>query len=109
MPEKKTLNFNERVWAAMRLIPRGRVTTYGAIARYLKNPQAMRAVGQACNRNPDAPRTPCHRVISSNGKLGGYAFGLEKKKELLRTEGVRWGANEVIDLEKFGFEFKKAK
>jgi len=64
--------FNKKVWAALQLIPRGKVAIYKEIAKYLEKPKAARAVGNACGKNPDAPRAPCHRVVRSDGRLGGY-------------------------------------
>ncbi len=69
-------------------IPEGKVTTYGDIARALGHPGASRAIGRILNRNPNPVTTPCHRVIKSDGKLGGYVFGTIKKKELLKKEGL---------------------
>lgn len=69
-------------------IPEGKVTTYGDIARALGHPGASRAIGRILNRNPYPITTPCHRVIKSDGKLGGYAFGKIRKKELLKKEGL---------------------
>ena len=68
----RPVEFNKKVWAALKLIPRGRVTTYKELAKYLGKPKAARAVGNACGANPDAPRVPCHRVVRSDGRLGGY-------------------------------------
>jgi methylated-DNA-[protein]-cysteine S-methyltransferase len=84
---KPKMNFNERVWTLTSRIPRGKVTTYAAIARKLGT-QAYRAVGNAMNRNPYAPQVPCHRVVGSNGQLTGYAGGLSKKEKMLVEEGV---------------------
>ena len=84
---KPSMNFNEKVWALTARIPKGKVTTYAAIARKL-NTKAYRAVGNAMNRNPFAPTVPCHRVVGSDGKLTGYAHGLPKKAAMLRAEGV---------------------
>lgn len=81
--------FAIKVWQALKLIPCGRVTTYKAIAEYLGRPKAARAVGNACNRNPNAPEAPCHRVIKSDGRVGGYARGASKKIRLLEKEGIR--------------------
>lgn len=92
-----TVNFNEKVWNMIRKIPMGNVATYGQIARSLKNPEASRAVGNACNKNPDSPNTPCHRVISGNGKLGGFASGSKKKIRLLLSEGIKVNNNKIID------------
>ena len=85
MPE---FNFNNQVWSALKLIPRGRVTTYKEIAKFIGRPGAARAAGNACKRNPDAPRVPCHRVVRSDGRLGGYALGMRKKIKLLEGDGL---------------------
>ena len=69
-------------------IPEGKVTTYGDIARALGHPHASRTVGRILNHNPNPIVTPCHRVIKSDGNIGGYAFGKIIKKELLKKEGV---------------------
>jgi len=81
------MNFNEKVWALTARIPAGQITTYATIARTL-NSTGYRAVGQALNRNPYAPAIPCHRVVGSDGRLTGYAFGMEQKEKMLRNEGV---------------------
>ncbi len=78
--------FQQRVWAALREIPAGTTTTYGALAARLGNPAASRAVGLANSLNPVAIVIPCHRVIGANGKLTGYAGGLDRKRWLLRHE-----------------------
>lgn len=88
------MNFNEKVWAITMRIPKGKVTTYAAIARKLGS-TAYRAVGNAMNRNPYAPQVPCHRVVGSNGALTGYAFGLPKKANLLMSEGVEVTSDRV--------------
>ena len=64
--------FSEKVWELTKRIPKGKVTTYGEIARALGRPGPARAVGQALKRNPHAPAVPCHRVVKSDGGLGGY-------------------------------------
>jgi len=89
--------FDERVWALCRLVPRGRVTTYGAIAEALGRPGAARAVGGAMNRNPYAPEVPCHRVVGSGGRLTGYAGGLGKKRAMLEAEGVGFEGDRVAE------------
>ena len=81
------MSFNQKVWALTARVPKGKVTTYAAIARALGT-QAFRAVGNAMNKNPYAPDVPCHRVVGSDGSLTGFAGGLEKKKQMLETEGV---------------------
>jgi methylated-DNA-[protein]-cysteine S-methyltransferase len=90
------MSFNQQAWAICARVPRGKVTTYAAIARKLGT-QAYRAVGNAMNKNPYAPHVPCHRVVGSDGSLTGFAAGLEKKKRLLKAEGVAFN-NGKVDL-----------
>jgi methylated-DNA-[protein]-cysteine S-methyltransferase len=93
----KGMSFNQQVWAICARVPKGRVTTYAAIARKLGT-QAYRAVGNAMNKNPYAPKVPCHRVVGSDGSLTGFAAGVEKKKRMLKAEGVAFAKGKV-DLE----------
>jgi methylated-DNA-[protein]-cysteine S-methyltransferase len=88
------MNFNQKVWAVCAAVPKGKVTTYAAIAKKLGT-QAYRAVGNALNKNPYAPKIPCHRVVGSDGSLTGFAGGLEKKKRLLQSEGVHFKSGKV--------------
>ena len=81
--------FQQKVWQALRRIPAGETRSYGDVARALRRPRAVRAVGTANGRNPVALIVPCHRVIGSDGSLTGYAGGLERKRWLLRHEGIR--------------------
>lgn len=83
----KENGFTPSVWRELSQIPYGQVRSYGEIAHRLKKPNASRAVGQACGRNPFLIFVPCHRVLAANGKLGGFAFDLKIKQELLRLEG----------------------
>ena len=78
--------FQQRVWQALRAIPYGETRTYGWIAASLGQPTAVRAVGLANSRNPISIVVPCHRVVGSNGKLIGYAGGVERKRFLLDHE-----------------------
>lgn len=80
--------FQRRIWGALRDIPAGSVTSYGALARQIGAPNASRAVGLANGSNPIALILPCHRVIGANGTLTGYAGGLARKEWLLRHEGA---------------------
>lgn len=103
------MNFDERVWKLMERIPRGNVTTYGEIARKL-NTKAYRAVGNACRKNPYAPRVPCHRVVRSDGTIGGFGGKtsgktVEEKTLLLREENVEVRNGRVVDFEKVLFRF----
>ena len=82
----KGTDFQHQVWEALRRIPRGETRSYQAIATELGRPTAVRAVAQACARNPLALVIPCHRVIRQTGELGGYRWGLARKKRLLERE-----------------------
>lgn len=80
--------FQRTVWAALRAIPAGETRSYGQLAAAIGSPRAVRAAGLANGQNPIAVIVPCHRVIGANGTLTGYAGGLERKRWLLRHEGV---------------------
>lgn len=81
--------FQKDVYKILLCIPKGQIRTYKWVASKLGVPGASRAVGNALNKNPYAPHVPCHRIVRSDGSLGGYAGGVGKKKELLRREGVK--------------------
>jgi methylated-DNA-[protein]-cysteine S-methyltransferase len=81
--------FQQRVWRALRTIPPGSTTSYGALARAIGAPTAVRAVGAANGANPIWLVLPCHRVIGADGSLTGYGGGLDRKRWLLEHEGVR--------------------
>jgi AraC family transcriptional regulator of adaptative response/methylated-DNA-[protein]-cysteine methyltransferase len=81
--------FQQQVYRAVSAIPPGETRSYGWVARWIGRPGSVRAVGQALHRNPFAPIVPCHRVIRSDGTLGGYARGRARKRRLLRQEGWR--------------------
>jgi len=78
--------FQQRVWRELTRIPRGETITYAELARRVGSPGAVRAVGSACGANPAAVVVPCHRVLRSDGALGGYRWGLERKAALLEAE-----------------------
>jgi methylated-DNA-[protein]-cysteine S-methyltransferase len=80
--------FQREVWAALRAIPTGKTTTYGRLAAALGRPKAMRAVGMANGSNPVSIIVPCHRVIGANASLTGYGGGIDRKRWLLKHEGV---------------------
>lgn len=93
------MNFNEKVWKQLSRIPKGKVSTYSDIAVLAGSPGGARAVGNACNKNENAPIVPCHRVVKSDGSLGGYALGLKKKIELLKNEGIKVQNNKIKNFE----------
>lgn len=90
-------NFKEEVYKICASIPKGKVATYGQIARLAGKPKAARAVGYYIRTNPDAPHTPCHRVVASNGALTGYSGkgGVEGKLKMLIREGVSFKGGRV--------------
>ncbi len=89
------MSFCQKVWALTARIPKGKVTTYGHIARELGS-NGYRAVGMAMNRNPYAPAVPCHRVVGSQGTLTGFAGGLPKKLAMLTAEHVPMHNGRVV-------------
>ena len=96
--------FELAVWKACAKIPKGKVSTYAQIAKAIKNPKAARAVGNALNKNPHAPKVPCHRVVQSNGIIGGFAHGTNRKTAMLRKEGIEI-QNKKVKLSKFLYKF----
>jgi O-6-methylguanine DNA methyltransferase len=82
----KLTDFEKAVYAAVMRIPMGQTRTYTWVARAVGRPKSARAVGNALNKNPFAPYVPCHRVVASDGTLGGYKDGIRKKSALLEKE-----------------------
>ncbi len=90
-------SFEQRCYELLKQIPKGKVTTYGEIARALDS-RAWRAVGSAMAKNRQLFVIPCHRVVRSDGNIGQYALGADKKSELLQSEGVEINSGKVKDL-----------
>lgn len=98
--------FQQKVYELVRKVPLGRVTTYKEIGKALgKDGNIYRAIGQALNKNPFYPEVPCHRVVASDGSLGGFAQGSEAKKKLLENEGIVIQYNSVVDFHAKLFTF----
>lgn len=104
-------SFNQKIYSLLKKIPRSKVTTYKIIAEKLGT-KAYRAVGQALKYNPYAPIVPCHRVVNSDGSIGGYMGNLnpdskevKKKIKLLRKEGIKIKDNKIVDFEKVLTQF----
>jgi O-6-methylguanine DNA methyltransferase len=87
--------FHREVWRALLTIPYGKTKSYGQIAQQIGKPRAPRAVGQACGANPIPIIIPCHRVLTSTGKIGGYTGGIDIKNALLKLEGVTLHKNSI--------------
>ncbi|MFH1452000.1 MAG: MGMT family protein [archaeon] len=100
-----TSTFSERCYKLLKKVPKGRVTTYKEIARAL-NSKAYRAVGTAMNKNPYAPKVPCHRVINSDGKIGGFASGTKNKIKIIKSEGIKLKNNKIVNFDKVFFKLK---
>jgi methylated-DNA-[protein]-cysteine S-methyltransferase len=86
--KKITQSFTQKVYAVVAKIPKGQVLTYKEVARRAGNPRAYRAVGNIMHNNPDTKKVPCHRVVRSDGRPGGYARGTPRKVAILRKEGA---------------------
>lgn len=93
------ISFIEKVYTLTKQIPKGKVATYGQLAKLAGSPRAARAVGMIMKTNPNAPHTPCHRVVASSGKLTGYSGGngVSTKKKMLIAEGVSF-KGDLVDL-----------
>tara|TARA_B100000214_G_C23964460_1_gene627006 strand:+ start:1125 stop:1430 length:306 start_codon:yes stop_codon:yes gene_type:complete len=98
-------NFNRRCYEKISLIPKGMVSTYAEVAKSL-NSNAYRAVGNAMARNPHLIVIPCHRIVKSDGSLGGYVLGTSKKSSLLKKEGVYIKNNQVVGFRNKLYKFK---
>lgn len=99
-------DFEASVFKLVAKIPQGKVTTYQALACALGKPRAIRAAGNALGKNPNLIKVPCHRVVRSDGKVGGYAGGAITKVKLLKAEGVQVVRNGIMNFEKIFYNFK---
>lgn len=98
------MDFSQRCYELLKSIPKGRVTTYGEIARALDS-KAYRAVGSAMAKNTNLITVPCHRVVKSDGLVGEYALGSDKKIALLETEGVTIINKRVANFQEVFYRF----
>lgn len=96
--------FEKKVYSACAMIPKGKVSTYSDIAKKIGSPKSARAVGNALNKNPRSKsRVPCHRVVRSDGSVGGYAHGRTRKISLLRREGIKIRSSCVVDILRYRY------
>jgi methylated-DNA-[protein]-cysteine S-methyltransferase len=86
---------DSEVYDLLLKIPAGKVSTYGDLAKAFGNPLASRQVGRILGRNPNPIKVPCHRVVMSDGKIGGYFYGSDRKRELLEEEGISF-TDEIV-------------
>ena len=87
------------------LVPLGKITTYSELARSIGLENGQRAIGQIMKKNPFPVIIPCHRVVKSNGEIGGYAFGVDIKKNMLTKEGICIKKSKIENFEKTFFKF----
>ena len=114
MPYLETIqikSFNEKIYDFLKKVPKGKITTYKVLAEVLDT-KSYRAVGQAMRCNPYAPQVPCHRVVKSDGSIGGFSGSINpnskevrRKISMLRKEGIKIKNNKIVDFEKVLFEF----
>lgn len=95
---------HEKIYYLLRQIPKGKVSTYKEVAQ-AAGTNAYRGIGQIIKNNPNAPQTPCHRVVKSDGSISGYAFGVNKKIALLESENVKIKDGFVVDFKNKLFKF----
>lgn len=98
--------FRDEVYAKLKQVPIGRVTTYADLARAIGHPGAARAVGNALNKNEHLKVIPCHRVVKSTGELGGFALGAKVKTQFLAEEGVQVKNDLIVDFRLKLYKFK---
>ena len=100
------MKFSDRVYKIVKKIPSGRVSSYKEVASAL-DCKAYQAVGNSLNKNPYAPIVPCHRVVNSDGRIGGFASGVKKKMRILEKEGVKIKDGKVLEFKKVFYKLKK--
>jgi methylated-DNA-[protein]-cysteine S-methyltransferase len=98
---------NRDVYTLLTEIPPGKVSTYGDIAKALGHPKASRLIGRIIANNPSPISVPCHRVVKSNGEIGGFMYGEQKKREILEEEGIIFQGTFVKNFEESRFALKR--
>ena len=99
------MSIDKLVYKKLLQVPKGKVTTYGELAKAVGLKNGQRAIGKIMNKNPYPAIVPCHRVVNSNGKIGGYAFGQNIKTNMLTKEGIKIQGGKILDFEKKIFKF----
>ena len=105
----KQMNFNQKCYNLIKKVPKGKITTYKEIAKALKT-QAYQAVGNAMRNNPYTPQVPCHRVVKSDGRIGGFkgkksGKAIKEKIKMLKKEGIEFKSNKIKNFEEVLFKF----
>jgi methylated-DNA-[protein]-cysteine S-methyltransferase len=99
------LNLDKKIYKKLLEVPKGKITTYGELAKAVGLKNGQRAVGKIMNKNPYPVIIPCHRVVKSDGKVGGYAYGEEIKSDMLSKEGIEIKNGKILDLENRIYRF----
>ena len=99
------MKIEEKVYKKLLQVPSGKITTYGELSRLVGLKNGQRIIGHIMKKNPFPVIVPCHRVIKSNGSIGGYTFGIERKKNMLKKEGIHIKKNKIVNFEKTLYKF----
>ena len=99
------MNLEEKIYKKLLDVPKGQITTYGELAKAVGLKNGQRVVGRVMNKNPYPVIIPCHRVVMSTGKIGGYAYGEEIKEKMLHDEGIEITNGKIINLENKIYRF----
>ena len=99
------MNLDKKIYKKLLEVPKGKITTYGELAKAVGFKNGQRAVGKIMNKNPYPVIIPCHRVVKSDGKVGGYAYGEEIKSDMLTREGIVIKNGKILDLENTIYRF----
>lgn len=99
------MSLDKKIYKKLLEVPKGKITTYGELAKAVGLKNGQRAVGKIMNKNPYPVIIPCHRVIKSDGKIGGYAYGEEVKLNMLINEGIKIQNGKILDLENTIYRF----
>ena len=99
------MNLDKKIYKKLLEVPKGKITTYGELAKAVGLKNGQRVVGKIMNKNPYPVIIPCHRVIKSDGKVGGYAYGEDVKSDMLTREGIVIKNGKILDLENKIYRF----
>jgi len=99
------LNLDQLVYKKLLRVPKGKITTYGELAKAVGLKNGQREIGRIMNKNPFPVIVPCHRVVNSDGKIGGYAYGQDVKNKMLTKEGIEIQNGKILDFEKRIYKF----
>ena len=99
------MNLDKKIYKKLLEVPKGKITTYGELAKAVGLKNGQRAVGKIMNKNPYPVIIPCHRVVKSDGKVGGYAYGEEIKSDMLTREGIVIKNGKILDFENTIYRF----